>query len=378
MACPGSYRIAQAITTPAAPSRYATEGVLAHGMAEQLLHSGGPPDRFLGQELTRDGYTITIDQDMVEAVEIYLRAVDPIIQKANWWVTENGIELKAYWRPDKPPVPLYGTADLIAYRRNKRRLTVVDYKHGAGVYVSHIDNPQPYYYAAGALVLCEQQDDDVSEVEMVIVQPRVPGHTAVRSIVVPTIDVLAWVETQLKPAVEATQQPNAPLNLGDHCRFCPGRVICPAMQELRIEAAKRAFEPVAQDVKDATDADIGVFLDDIQRLEIWIEATRDEARNRIEAGGRIPGWGLVPTRPRRIWTEESVVTEWLHNAGYDDDRIYERSVRSPTQMQKQVRHEDWRDLQNLIDVKSAGTKLARQPRPDAATQFDVTQETKEP
>ena len=88
------------------------------------------------------------------------------------------------------------------------------------------------YYAAGGLAALQAWDPkaDPLEVEMIIVQPRVPGREAVRSYVLPVIDILLWVETELKPAVAATQQDDAKLIMGDHCRWCPGRVICPALQ----------------------------------------------------------------------------------------------------------------------------------------------------
>lgn len=379
MACPGSFKVSQAVTEPATPSVYAAQGTVAHMIAERLIEDGGPPDRFLGQSFDIEGHTIQVDQDMVEAIEIYLRAVGDILIEADFYATEQGISLDHYWRPDKPPVKLFGTADLLTYRKSNRRLTIVDYKHGAGVYVSHVDNPQALYYAAGALALLATTHPgkyDIAEVAMIIVQPRVPGHEPVRMMVLPTIDVLAWVETELKPAVEATQQSDAKLLMGDHCRFCPGRVICPAMQSLRLKAAQRAFGPVAEDVANATDADLAGFLDDIERIEIWAEACRQEARDRIETGARIQGWGLVPTRPRRVWEDEPSVVTLLKSWGCSADEIYEFSLRSPARLNKRLNPGQWRALQPLIDVRSSGTKLARVVTP--TPQFEETPETEEP
>jgi hypothetical protein len=373
MTCPGSFRVSQAVTEPAGSSRWAAQGTVAHAVAEELILNGGPIDQALGQTRYHDGHDILVDQEMVEAVEIYINAVQPIISEADFCSTEQQVSLNDYFYPANVPVALFGTCDLLAYARPPRRLSIVDYKHGAGVYVGHIDNAQMLYYAAGALawLKAHHPDTDPLEVEMIIVQPRVPGHEPVRRYVLPVIDILLWVETELKPAVAETQRDDAVLVMGDHCRWCPGRIICPAMQAARVRNAQRSFGAIADDsLTDATDQDIADYLDDAERLEIWISATREEAQRRLEDGARIPGWGLVPTRPMRAWGDESAVYVALLKAGATADQIYENpKMRSPAQMEKHVPSAAWRKVQPLIDVRSSGVKIARSLTP--AQPFDA-------
>lgn len=362
MTCPGSFRVAKAVTDPAGSSRWAAQGTVAHTVGEHLLTHGGPIDQFLGQTLYHDGHAILVDQEMVEAVEIYLNTVQPIVAEADVWAAEQNVNLSSYWYPAPTPVDLFGTCDLLAYSRRRRRLTIVDYKNGAGVYVSHLDNLQMLYYAAGGLAALQAWDPkaDPLEVEMIIVQPRVPGREAVRSYVLPVIDILLWVETELKPAVAATQQDDAKLIMGDHCRWCPGRVICPALQAAKLRATQRAFSPIADDtLTDATPAELSDYLDDAERLEVWIQGVRELAQQRIEDGTPVPGWGLVPTRPRRVWIDESQVETLLRSNGAND--IWEKpKLRSPSQMEKHVGTRSWRELQPLIEARSSGMKLDRQ------------------
>jgi hypothetical protein len=385
MTCPGSFRVSQSVNDRGRSSLWAATGSVAHGVAERVLLNGGPVDRDLGQTTNYDGHDITIDQEMIEAVEIYLNAVDPIIAEADYWKAEQRVELTSYWYPNNPPVDLFGTCDLLAYNRKRRRLTIADYKNGAGVYVEHTDNKQMFYYAAGALALLRWAfpNEDPLDVEMIIVQPRVPGHEPVRSYVLPVIDILIWVRAELMPAVAATQATDAPLVLGsgdhNHCRWCPGRVICPAMLATR---AQHVFDPVTEgdgpEVHDATDGELATFLDDAERLDVWIAAVREEALQRMQNdGARVPGWGLTPTRPRRVWRDEDELEEAvkkLVRTGVPGP-FGEFSPYSPAQMEKHVSAKTWRELQALVDVRSSGVKIARtNPLPEP---FDPTK-TKEP
>lgn len=372
MACPGSYRVANAVKEPARPSVWATQGTVAHAIAEEILNNGGPIDRQLGQTIVTDGYGIDIDQDMIDSVETYINAVDPIIADADFWNTEQTVTLNDYWPQGKTPVDLFGTCDLLAYSRARRRLTIADYKHGAGVYVGHVDNAQTLYYAAGALSLLQVSHPNEAplEVEMIIAQPRVPGHEPIRSQILPVIDILLWVATKLKPAVEQTQQPDAELVTGDHCRWCPGRVICPAMLAVR-DRSLLPFDPI---IEDATDAEIAAFLDDAEKLDIWVGAVRQEAQQRIEGNGHVPGWGLVPTRPRRVWSDDEDVAQLLDQHGVQTGDAGKYTLYSPAQMEKHISVVAWRAVQRFIDVKSSGLKLARMT---PANPFDpvATEET---
>jgi Protein of unknown function (DUF2800) len=361
MTCAGSYRVSQAVTEPARPSRWAAQGSAAHAIAEELLTRGGPIDQALGETRQHDGHDILVDREMIEAVEIYLNEINPIIADADVWACEQQVSLDSYWYPDFPPVRLFGTCDLFAYNRPRRRLTIADYKNGAGVYVSHVDNKQMFYYAAGALALLEDVHNETAlDVEMIVVQPRVPGYEPVRRQILPVIDLLMWVDRELIPAVAATQRGDATLVMGDHCRWCPGRVICPALQAAKLRATQKAFSPVVNDVLvDATEAELADYLDDAERLETWIAGVREVAQHRIEDGIRVPGWGLAPTRPRRVWVDP-VQAELALKANGANDIWEEPSLRSPAQMEKHVSAKTWRAVQSLIEARSSGLKLARQ------------------
>ena len=65
----------------------------------------------------------------------------------------------------------FGTADCIVIADGE--LNIVDYKHGKGVEVSAVDNPQMMLYALGALEIFDGIYD-IDSVRMTIYQPGNP------------------------------------------------------------------------------------------------------------------------------------------------------------------------------------------------------------
>lgn len=361
MSCPGSVAVAAA-APPSRPSVYAAQGTGAHSLAEQCLTQDMAPLEaraiYTGGTITIDGFEVTIDDEMLAAVEAYLDVIRPLAEVSDFSATEQTVTLDAYWRPGRPPVPMFGTIDFVGYQRAARRLSIVDLKFGAGVFVSHIDNPQLLYYGAGALTLLANVEPTTPiEVELIIVQPRVSGAPPVRRQILPAIDISLWVENTLKPAVARTQEIDAALVVGDHCRWCPGQLICPALHDVKLRAAQTAFGSVND--TEVSDDDLARYLDDIAPLELWIDAVRTAATERLEAGGTIPGWQLMPTRPRRVWGDEAALVETLTARGVVSEAIYERSLYSPAQMQKRLASDVWKAAQRFIESRSSGVKLGR-------------------
>ncbi len=111
------------------------------------------------------------------------------------------------------------------------------------------DNPQLKYYAFGFIEADGADihpDDEV--VTLTIVQPRVPWHPdgVIRSWDTTAGELRKWAYDELLPAMQAAERKDGGFQLGDWCRFCPAKLLCPAMREAvdtavsgiqRIEAA---------------------------------------------------------------------------------------------------------------------------------------------
>lgn len=359
VSCPGSFRLA-AKGHNGTTSVHAATGTIAHELAERALR-GEPIEAQMGRVLTVNGHQITVDQVMLDAVAVYRDAVRERTEgRPRLWVRhEERVCLDGWWQSGepKPPVSLFGTADTLIYDYDTGRLSVIDYKHGSGLYVAADQNPQLLYYGAAALLLMRQLGRRVSTIELVVVQPRIPGRRAVRTSEYDVLDVLLWVDRVLKPSVAAVQDPDAPLIPGDHCRFCPARSFCPALVSLAQDKARLEFAPV--DGEPLSPDALAEALDGLDAIEAMVEGIRAEARWHLEAGGTLQGWEMVPTRATRSWTDTNLLTQTLHQVAGSALDFFNLVPLSPAQMERNLTPEQWEKVKDLVQSKSSATKLAR-------------------
>jgi hypothetical protein len=351
LACPGSFALSQRPEVKALGGRrsvYAAKGTVAHRVAEGVLSGDAP---VMGVT-TQEGHDIDVDDQMVDAVRIYTELCETFIALSDWHVVEQRVSLDDYWLPDKPPVPVFGTTDFAGFMVGPGLLRVIDYKHGAGVYVKAEDNPQALAYAAGALLICPYK---VSEVEITIVQPNAAGTKPIRTQRMPVVDLLMWVKETLIPGIERTQTEPDTYVVGPYCRWCPGAAFCPLLMAAR---ETRAIEQFADHHMSPEDYAEG--LEQAERAELWIKAFRDLCKGLIaETDMNIPGWDLVPTRPVRSWDDEAQVEFAAKGLGIASTDLHEIRLRSPAQLEKRLGPELFRHLAKHIQRVSSGTKLER-------------------
>jgi hypothetical protein len=192
----------------------------------------------------------------------------------------------------------------------------------------------------------------------------------VRSWEIDVLDLLLWIDGVLVPGVEACARPDAPLNPGPWCRFCPVSHACPRLMQDAVAMAKREFDDDPPQEPD----ELAKALDTAERAELWIERIREFAVNQLEHQVRIPGWGLVPTRPTRKWTEpEGTVATRLSDLGAGRE-AYESRLRSPAQLEKVLTRTRqgrrvWEQMTVIVEARSSGVKLGRDHHTTAAEDF---------
>lgn len=231
MNCPGSVRLCTG--RPGRSTEYTAEGTAAHHVAERCLKEGKDALDFFGDVIKVDDFEFEVDETMVEHVQLYVDTIRADAREMGDTVleVERGFHLKSY-HPD-----LFGTNDANLYSATVLR--VYDFKYGAGKPVEVANNPQLKIYALGALEL-----HDVTEVELVIVQPRA-AHSGgpVRRWRTTPEELREWAVKELVPAVKATEAPDAPLVPDkETCKWCIGVDVCPALRKRTAEVLDVEFD----------------------------------------------------------------------------------------------------------------------------------------
>lgn len=301
MACPGSVRECEGIKSSS--SVYAATGTVAHEIAARCFRRTILPDQFLGEVIEQDGYQIEVDQEMVDAVWEYVKYVD-------WADVEAGrdrrthVEVSLTEALQKLHPELGGTADFVLWSPQNRTLDVIDYKHGSGVLVSVAGNKQLTYYALGALLTFPEYTPE--KVRLTVVQPRCESADPVRTHEFDTFELLEF-EADLVEAAKRTEDPNAPLVPGDHCKeyFCPAAHKCPALQERTTALVSAEFD----DLTTVSSFDLEAALEILPAVESRCKAIREYAYHQAVAGNPPKGWKLVDKKGRRQWTDPEAAQE---------------------------------------------------------------------
>ena len=357
--CPAS--VTKARGRKRLPTVYTAEGSAAHEVAERLIHGLPAPS-----EVTIDGFTFPVDDDMVEAVEVFCGYAGALKQKADIFRTETLVEVPTFGNEK-----LYGTADVIAYTKAIENIEIVDLKYGRGVAVSAANNPQLRIYALGAIDSLGGAYP-ISEVRMTIIQPRTGGEVGVNTEMVDVHELYAWRDTVLLPALAKIGLDDPTEKPGEHCRWCVRAGECRALADLAQSRAAVVFDdqtgtPDLKQVASLSDNELAAILDQADMVVSWIERVRAEASNRIDRGGLVPGWKLVAKRAMRKWVDEEDAMDRLSD---EYPNVYDEMVvlDTPAGVERALkRHKIKPDIvATLVKKESSGTTLAPEedPRPE--------------
>lgn len=373
MACPGSIRMSVGIENTS--SIFAAEGTAAHELGERCLRNDfSDPFLQIGDTIVVGNHTFEIDEDMAEAVQVY---VDTI--KADYNRAEGDILLIEH-RFDLSSVHpgMFGTGDAGIYNLKSKTLRVIDYKHGKGHAVEVENNPQLAFYGLGMINVPSLKGIAIAQVELVVVQPRAPHRDGpVRRWMTDPVSLMDF-EADLKAAAIATEDPDAPLHAGDHCKFCPAAGICPALRKIAIDDAHDEFVDVI--APDLTMEQLVAAVDKAELIEDGIRAIKGELFTRVQGGAKARGWKLVAKRAVRKWGGDPDIIKGRLAFQFElsPDQIVEEKLRSPAQIEKLLPKHERDALKELVVAESSGVTLAREtdrraeaaPKVSAQDDFD--------
>lgn len=341
IACPGSVALVSKMP-PKPSSKYADEGTLLHDVMSELLSS----DKVVADFLSRKYNEIELTQDLIDD------KIKPALHALNEIDPDMKMELEVESRVgfgDLIP-GAFGSTDVIGRLGN--RTIVLDWKFGDGVPVPAQENKQLLFYAAAARRTPETRwaFEGTDELELIIVQPPSVKRW------VTDFKTLEAFEVELVRAVKLAQSTGAPLAVGDHCRWCAAKPICPKMTG----AAERALK-LSLDGLDS--AAIGKLLGQADLLEDWIKDLRELAFTMLENDKPVTGYKLVPKRASRQWADETKAAAYLKEQGVAPYK--EPELLSVPQAEKALKKSKLALPDDLVVAVSSGSTLALEsdPRP---------------
>jgi hypothetical protein len=368
MQCTRSVRFEEQF--PSTTSAYAEEGTLAHSVCELMVRKKFTPmsSRKYNAELKKLKDNELWQDEMLKTAEFY---VDYLTRKAMAYdqrphvAPEMRVDLSE-WVPEG-----FGTCDCIMIGGDTLHIT--DYKHGKGVIVSAVDNPQMRLYALGALAMYRPiYGDTIKQVSMAIVQPRVTEDVSEECITVG--ELLAWGE-KVKPLAQMAFAGLGEFVPGDHCRFCRGKAQCRARAEMNtaLEEFKGCvpagsvqpgefvpqidsyITPNGTEVHPLlSDAEIGDLLKRGEYLVQWYADLQAYALGAILEGKEIPGYKVVAGRSNRAFADQDAALETIKAAGYDEALLYERKAKTLSELEKMLGKKTFADLVGSQIVKPVG------------------------
>ena len=314
--CPPSARLCEAYEDKG--SDYAAEGTDAHALCEfRLKQALGIPAEdpienlsWYNEEMEEcaAGYAAYVVELLETAKQICADPVVMIEQRVDFsrWVQEG-----------------FGTADCILIADGV--LNIVDYKHGKGVEVSAVANPQMQLYALGALEIFDSIYD-IDTVRMTIFQPRKSNISVDQ---MDKADLYEWADTELTQKAQLAYEGQGDFSCGEWCRFCKAKAECRERAEANLALARYEFQTPAL----LDDEEIADILGKVDALTAWASDVKEYALQQAVSGKEWSGWKLVEGRSNRKYTSEAAVAAAVESAGFDP---YERKVLGVTAMQKML------------------------------------------
>jgi hypothetical protein len=330
--CPGSVLATDGIADES--SKYADEGTAAHNVMEHCLTAGVNAAGFLGITV-KPKFKVT--QEMVDAVQSCVDYVRErkLPQSEMWVERRDGLEaVKSL------PEPIFGTTDVCLWNPESKVLEILDLKYGRGVVVEAEENEQLLIYALAQVIRIGVAP---AKIILHIMQPRAHHEDGPFRSWETNIEYLGAFKKKIVAAAVAAQDSNAPLAVGEWCRFCPAIATCPAQMKMAVRVAQEEFEidpPYPGDLPDAHEMGterISFVLKHADAVENWFAAVREHAKNLLNAGQEVPGFKLVRGRSNRRWKDEVAAEKMLQKAGLKAGVRRVVKVISPAQAEKALK-----------------------------------------
>lgn len=333
MACSGSALAEEAEENP--PNEWSAEGSVAHDVMYRSLRFGLEPGDFYGQVRQLDGFTVTVDDEMVDELE---HVVDHLRDTGGEQFYEIRVDL-GRWLPDQ-----FGTADFCAIHVKQFLIDVGDLKYGRGLPVRAENNAQCKIYGLGlwdniAKHFFDKRDWRKVKFRFRIHQPRNDGGGGEEIL---TYDEMMDFADEVERAGRAALKKNAKRTPGDEqCAYCLAAVNghCRAYDEFNLAKFGAKFDDLEDgelpDLKDPdklTPEQRAVILRGADGLRQWLNRIKADHLNELLRGGEGGGLKAVAGRKgRREWEDEESAHAFMDKHDIPERKRFKpREIISPT------------------------------------------------
>lgn len=348
--CPPSARLE--LQFPKRTSSYAEEGTAAHELCELSA-------RYWLKEISEVEYENRLAElakgeyynaEMQECAVDYGRYISETVAEIRADCPDAIVELEVKaldfsdWAPEG-----FGTGDCVIVADDV--LEIIDFKYGKGVRVEAKDNSQMKLYALGAIKLYGGLYN-INRIKMSIIQPRISREPSTDEISVD--ELMDWAENYVKPRAALAFAGEGEFNPSEKtCRFCRAKAQCKARSEKNLAL----FDEMPDTI---TASDAGKILERAGDIKAWLTDLENLVLEKLFEGEKVEGWKIVEGKSSRKYTDETKVAEAMIAAGYDENKLYERSVIGITAMEKTFgKKEVGKVLKDLIYKPAGKPTLAR-------------------
>lgn len=389
--CTPSVRLEQQVGTADESSVYAQEGTAAHALCEYKVK------RYLHEQAGKRPTSEFDSEEMENCSDIYAEFIIETIEKIKE-TCPNPLVLVEEKLDFGHIVPGdFGTGDCVIVADKK--LYIVDYKHGQGVFVHCEGNPQMRLYALGAYHMFRYLYP-IETVSMTIVQPRLDNISTDECTIEELLDC---GENYVRPRALLADKGEGEFVPGEEqCRFCKAKHVCRACAEEAMALAREEFldldadtvpleETSGADIEE-TDAtapynrdesaptfkqpaflsqeELEEILPTLNRISSWIDSVFAYVSSEaINHGVHWKGWKVVEGRSIRRFTDTKAVEDAAALEGYT--QLYKQQMLSLTEIEKLMGKKKFREILGKYVEKPPG-KLTLVLESDSRPEVDLS------
>lgn len=193
-------------------------------------------------------------------------------------------------------------------------------------------------YALGAINLYGMLYN-IEKIKMTIIQPRLDNISTAEMKIE---ELLEWAETEVKPNAERAYKGEGEFYPSyNSCLFCRAKAICRSRADENMKIACLDFRPP----QTLTDDEVVEVLLQVDELIKWAKDVETYAFTEVVNNGKTwPGFKLVEGRRTRRYSSEEKVAEAPLDAGYEEEKIYSKSLLSFTRLEKELGKKEFEEI----------------------------------